>query len=564
MATQYLPKNEKPKNGIAGLKHIRHDILSGIVVSLVSLPLSSGIAIASGAPPIVGLISAILAGLIFPFIGGAYMTIAGPAAGLAPALLAVMTHLGGAGDAEHLGEGYPFVLCVICMVGILQTILVLLRLAKFAAIIPISVVEGMLASIGLLIIVKQIPMFLGYTGKVHAHEFYQFITETPTFLSGAAPLVIALSVSTLGLLFALSALQKKFALLRIIPPQLLAVVFAVIFAQFANLRQLNPAFLISIPGSLFDNIHTPNFAELFQRTELWYAAIVGVITLTMIDGVESLATAMAVDRIDPFKRRSNPNRVLLAMGISNIASSMVGGLTIIPGGVKSKANIAAGGRTLWANFTNAICLIIYLVFAKDLIMMIPKGALAAVLIFTGWKMCEPAVWRHMASVGKEQLAVFAVTIVSTLATDLLWGIGIGTGMTLALNFTLSRFASVSSVRSLKQLPTLTKSFTSLFTNPVVQYEVHPKEYRLVLGRTVNCFNSYLLADEISKAPAEAETISIQILTEAGLVDHTACENLMYEVEESKHGKAPVQLTGLENFTKFSTHHDKCSYAAFPL
>lgn len=564
MSTPNSEPNQKPQNGIAGLKHLRQDILSGIVVSLVSLPLSSGIAIASGAPPIVGLISAILAGLIFPFVGGAYLTIAGPAAGLAPALLAVMTHLGGAGDAEHLGEGYPFLLCVICMVGILQIILVLLRLAKFAAMIPCSVVEGMLASIGLLIIVKQIPMFLGYTGKVHAHEFYQFITETPTFLSGMSPLVLTVSLSTLALLFTLSSLQKKIALFRVIPPQLLAVIFAIVLAQVLNLRQLNPSYLIAIPGSLFDNIHAPHFGELFQRTDLWYAAIIGVITLTMIDGVESLATAMAIDRIDPFKRRSNPNRVLLAMGISNIASSLVGGLTIIPGGVKSKANIAAGGRTLWANFTNAICLIIYLVFAKDLITMIPKGALAAVLIFTGWKMCEPAVWRHLASIGKEQLAVFTVTVISTLATDLLWGIGIGTALTLLLNFSLSRLAAVSTVRSLQELPSLTSSFTSLFSNPVVQYEVHPKEYRMVLGKAVNCFNSYLLTDEINKAPEESKKITIEVRPEAGLVDHTACENLMYEVEESMHGKRQVTVVGLENFSKFSQHHEKCSYAAIPL
>ncbi|MEY2611773.1 MAG: Bicarbonate transporter BicA, partial [Planctomycetota bacterium] len=155
-STDHRPiSTSKPQNGWKGLAHIRQDVLSGIVVSLVSLPLSSGIAIASGAPPIVGLISAIIAGIIFPFIGGAYLTIAGPAAGLAPAVLAVMAALGGAGDAETLGQGYHFLLCVIFMVGVLQIILVLLRLAKFASIIPIAVVEGMLASIGLLIMVKQ-------------------------------------------------------------------------------------------------------------------------------------------------------------------------------------------------------------------------------------------------------------------------------------------------------------------------------------------------------------------------------------------------------------------------
>ena len=166
-----------------------------------------------------------------------------------------------------------------------------------------------------------------------------------------------------------------------------------------------------------------------------------VVTLTMIDGVESLATAMAIDRIDPYHRKSQPNRLLFAMGVCNIASSLIGGLTIIPGGVKSKANIASGGRTLWANFTNAICLIIYMVFARDLINMIPKGVLASVLIYTGWKMCEPLVWNHIAHIGKEQLGIFTFTIVATLATDLLWGIIAGTVAKFAMNTYFFRKAS---------------------------------------------------------------------------------------------------------------------------
>ena len=133
---------EKPANGLKGLAHLRHDILSGVVVSLVSLPLSSGIAIASGVPPIYGLTSAIIAGLLFPFIGGAYMTISGPAAGLAPALVAVMTSLGGAGDADATGPGYPWLLCVIFMVGCAQLLIALAGLARYAAAIPIAVVEG--------------------------------------------------------------------------------------------------------------------------------------------------------------------------------------------------------------------------------------------------------------------------------------------------------------------------------------------------------------------------------------------------------------------------------------
>ncbi|MBI3864827.1 MAG: SulP family inorganic anion transporter, partial [Planctomycetia bacterium] len=217
---------EAPQNGIRGLKHLRYDAVSGMVVSLVSLPLSSGIAIASGVPPIYGLISSIIAGLLFPFICGAYVTISGPAAGLAPALMAIMIAFGGAGDADHLGAGYPFLLVVICMVGVVQIVLSLLKLARFAAIIPVSVVEGMLAAIGLLIIVKQLPMFFGYIGQVHAHEFFDYVREAPSFAHGMTVPVFAVAAASLALLFTLGSLSRV-RLLKVVPPQLIAVIVGV-------------------------------------------------------------------------------------------------------------------------------------------------------------------------------------------------------------------------------------------------------------------------------------------------------------------------------------------------
>jgi carbonic anhydrase len=160
---------EKPQNGPAGLKHWRHDLLAGMVVSLVSVPFSLGIAVASGAPPVCGLISAIIAGLALPFLGGSYVTISGPAAGLAPALFAAMMLLG-RGDRAI---GYPLLLGAICLTGFVQVILARFKLARFAAIFPAAVVEGMLAAIGLLIIAKQLPLILGT--KFEEHEFWGII-----------------------------------------------------------------------------------------------------------------------------------------------------------------------------------------------------------------------------------------------------------------------------------------------------------------------------------------------------------------------------------------------------
>lgn len=539
-----------PSSGFGGVKYLRHDILSGMVVSLVSLPLSSGIAIASGVPPIYGLISAIIAGLIFPFIGGAYVTIAGPAAGLAPAIMAVMVALGGAGDAERVGDGYPLLLVVIFMVGVLQIILSLLKLARFAAIIPASVVEGMLASIGLLIIVKQLPMFFGYTQPVHAHEFFEFLQESPTFASGMTASVFAVSMITLVLLFALGSL-KRIKLLQVIPPQLIAVVVGVILGQIFQLGALGKGFLITLPEDSFHGFHLPSFGALWMREDLWYAAILGVITLTMIDGVESLATAMAVDRIDPLHRKSQPNRLLLAMGTCNIASSLVGGLTIIPGGVKSKVNVASGGRTLWANFTNALCLIVYLAVGREWINLIPKGCLAAVLIYTGWKMCEPLVWKHVAKIGREQLALFTLTVVATLFTDLLWGIVIGVAGKFTLNQVLYRRAmSVSQPDQPHQ--SLLRNMADFFRNPVKHRTLEGTDYHLYLNGPLVCFNTLKLNRELDQVPGEAKAVYIHLDESVGVVDHTSCETLLTVVRDS-HEHVPVEIIGLDRMRPLSAH-----------
>lgn len=548
----------KPENGLAGLKHIRHDILSGVVVSLVSLPLSSGIAIASGVPPIYGLISAIIAGLVFPLVGGAYVTIAGPAAGLAPAILAVMAGLGGIGDAEHVGAGYHFLLVVIFMVGCVQIVMALLKLARFAGVIPMSVVEGMLASIGLLIIVKQIPMFFGYGQPVHAHEFLEFVRDTPHYVASLNPAVFGVALFTISLLFLMGSL-KHWKVFKVIPPQLLAVTAGLIAGQVVG---LDPKFLIKLPANPFHGIHTPAFTELMGRRDLWYVAIMGVVTLTLIDGVESLATVMAIDRIDPFRRKSRPNRVLLAMGVCNIASSLVGGLTIIPGGVKSKANIASGGRTLWANFTNAICLIVYLLVAAPLIGLIPKGVLAAVLIYTGWKMCEPLVWKHMAHIGMEQLAIFTFTVMVTLATDLLWGIAAGVVAKFVLNLVLYRQA-IAATGDLVARPSLAQSALTLFRDPISSRELIDGCLHVYLDKPLVCFNSVELSRELGRLPAEAKALTIHLDAKSvGLIDHTSCENLMDVIREYSDSEVPVEIVGMEDMKPLS-HYHACTHVSMP-
>src|SRR4051812_23092964 len=252
MDKNLIVPNEKPRNGIAGLKHWRYDLVAGLMVSLTSLPFSLAIAIASGAPPVAGLMSAIIAGLIFPFLGGAYVTISGPAAGLAPALFAAMLALG----HGHLDTGYPLLLAVISMVGLVQMVLSKLGAAKLSAAFPVAVVEGMLASIGLIIIAKELPHFIGHDYKSHA--FFGIIAETPAELGLMDGKVFGVGLVCLALMFVLSlnSVRKRLA----VPPPLLVVLVGIALGSIVG---VDAHHRISIPDNvLAHGIVMPNFRGL--------------------------------------------------------------------------------------------------------------------------------------------------------------------------------------------------------------------------------------------------------------------------------------------------------------
>lgn len=537
----------KPENGVAGLRHWRHDLVAGLMVSIVSLPLSLGIAVASGAPPITGVISAIIAGLVFPLLGGSYVTISGPAAGLAPALLAGMTVLG-RGD---LAAGYPLLLVAIFFAGVVQVILSLAKAARVAAIFPTAVVEGMLASIGLLIFVKQLPHLFGVTFE--AHEFFEYVAEVPRRLAEMNAETFALGATCLALFFLLtSRLGARLPLLRRIPPQLTVVGVGIALAAVVG---LDPAFLVSIPDQLVEGIHLPHFGQVFADASLWWPIAQVVITLTLIDGVESLATTAAIDRIDPFKRRSNPDRTLMSMAVANMTSSLVGGLTIIPGGVKSKVCIIAGGRTLWANFYNAAFLLAFLVLIKDAIRMTPLPALAAVLMYTGYRMFEPRIWRHQAHAGREELAVFAITVLSTLLTDLLAGIVIGTVAQLVIDAYLAargaRLLDGAPVSRLAAVTMIPRTIVAMFRSPVARTEMQGGVYRLHLRGALVSFNSREIERALAAAPREARSTVLHF-ADVALIDHSTCDNLFaIHEEQTRAGRGGLELKGLERMRKLS-------------
>jgi carbonic anhydrase len=522
---------EKPRNGLAGLKHWRYDLRSGFTVAMISLPFSMGIAITSGAPPICGITSAIIAGFILPFLGGSYVTISGPAAGLAPALFAGMVTLGairlggGASKSELLAVGYPLVLVAIAIAGVVQVILAKLKVARLSAIFPASAIHGMLAAIGLMIIAKQIPLFMGV--KFEAHEFWEILREVPRHVESMNQEVFDLGVGCLVALFVLSALPGR--MLKVLPPPVWVFFAGTVVSTF--ILKLDKHYLIDVPRSLTHGVVLPRFGDVFSHAALWIPLAYLVVTLVLIDGTESLATIAAVDKIDTYRRRSDPDRTLLAMGVSNVASSVLGGLTIIPGIVKSTANILGGGRTQWANFYNACFLLMFVLLGSDLIDMVPLTVLAAILVFIGYKLCKPSVWRRVARVGTDEFVIFTTTVLVTVTTDLL--IGIATGIVLKLLLNLWYVGLWHTLRngSESAKPSFAVRFLSLFRNPVSRREFHEGAYHLYLDGPLVCFNLFHVIRELGKLPHDTQAVYLHLSTRVPLVDHTTAESLRHFEEE---------------------------------
>ncbi|MGO9252587.1 MAG: SulP family inorganic anion transporter [Mycobacterium sp.] len=546
---------EKPRNGLAGLKHWRYDLRSGFTVAMISLPFSMGIAITSGAPPICGIMSAIIAGFVLPFLGGSYVTISGPAAGLAPALFAGMILLGhtrlghAASQSELLAVGYPLVLVAIAIAGVLQVILAKLKVARLSAIFPAAAIQGMLAAIGLMIIVKQIPLVMGV--KFEAHEFWAVLGEVPRHVPSMSHQVFALGVGCLAALFVLAALPGR--LLKVMPPPVWVFIAGTVVSTF--ILKLDKPHLINVPDSLKRGIVFPHFGDAFAHAALWFPLAYLVVTLLLIDGTESLATIAAVDKLDVYRRRSDPDRTLLAMGVSNGASSLLGGLTIIPGIVKCTANIMGGGRTQWANFYNACFLLTFILLGRDLINMVPMTVLAAILVYIGYKLCRPAVWLNVARVGTGQFVVFTITVLVTVTTDLLIGIFTGIVLELLLNLWYVGLWHTLSHGPQSAKPSFAARFLSLFRNPVSQREADTDTYHLYLDGPLVCFNLFHVIRELGQLPHGTRTVYLHLSSRVPLVDHTTGEALQHFLEEfSGQDQSPtLVIEGWDHMRPLSKH-----------
>jgi MFS superfamily sulfate permease-like transporter len=407
-------------------RHLKDDIPAGIVVFLVALPLCLGIALASGAPLFSGLISGLVGGLIVSWLSGSQLAVSGPAAGLTVIVFNAIETIG----------SFQGLLVACVLAGVMQLVLGFLRAGIIGAFFPSAVIEGMLAAIGLILIIKQVPHATGYHTSYEGDESYMKETAHSSFMdlldafSGISPGSVVISAVALTLLILWNTTWlKKQKLLKLIPGPLVAVVWGVgynvVTRQFAPAWAVTAEHLVNLPVSekaadFFNNFMFPDFSYLTNPQVYVVAA-----TIAIIASLETLLSLEATDKLDPLKRIAPTNRELKAQGAGNIISGLLGGLPMTAVIVRSAANINAGGQTRVACFTHGAFLLLSVMFLAYYLNYIPLACLAAILLHTGYKLANPVLFKKFYQKGMSQFMPFAITIAAILITDLLKGMAIG-------------------------------------------------------------------------------------------------------------------------------------------
>ena len=418
-----------PKKGIQGLvENWKSDLIAAVSVALIALPLSLGIALAAGAPAMSGIFSAIVGGVVTTLYRGGHISVNGPAKGVIGVILLGITLMD-----DGSGQAFNYVLAAVVISGLIQMLLGILKLGRLADIFHSSVIHGILAAIGIIIFAKQIHVAMGTHSD--SPSIIQNLIDAVVFLPKANPFVLLIAITGLFLLLFHSKTNSRFFHLLPAPMWVIALSIPFVYAFnffdqqtlsfFGKPFEVGPHLLLDIPNTITDSIMHPNFSKI-NTIEFWTT----VFSILIITSIESLAIAKAVDKIDPYKRKTDLNKDLTGIGISTVAAGLIGGLPIIAVIIRSTVNIHNGAKTKWSNMYQGLLLLVFIVILSPIMRQVPLCAFAILLVYTGFKLASPAVFKQAYKQGTEQLIFFVGTMILTLYTNLL--IGLLGGLILAL------------------------------------------------------------------------------------------------------------------------------------
>ncbi len=514
------------------IKTLPKNMFSGLVVSLIALPLGLGLAMASEAPPIAGVITAIVGGIIVSVFGGSFVTISGPGNGLVGVVLIAITTLG-------LTATYAAIICS----GIILILLGFLRLGKLADYFPSSAIQGMLAAIGLIILGKQFHIMLG--NKIARDNGIDYLLEIPNTLitvvnyqdKGLIYAAIA-GVISLAIMVFYSKIRNKY--LQLIPATMWIVIVSVGFSYYYEfiLKTPNPisaAYMIpSIPNiqEIITDIPSPNF-DMIGTLSFWSS----VVALTLIASIESLLSIKAVDKLDVFKRRSNVNKDIKALGLATVVSGFLGGLNVVTVIARSSVNVNNGGSNRSSNLFHALFLVLFIVLFSTELTRIPLTALMAILVYTGYKLASPDVVRRIFTIGKEQLIIFFATLFVTLKVGLITGIVAGLIATFVIHIVVTKSLSL---------------FVKNILKPnVLMFKEENGGYFISVKHFCSFLNFNMLKNKLEAIPEESDVILDFSL--CGFVDHSVMENV-HDYQELFHKKGGnIGVIGLDILGTKSEH-----------
>lgn len=517
------PTSKIPADGLAGLKeNLSTDAISGFIVFLLALPLSLGIAKASDFPPLMGLITAIIGGIVVSFFAGSRLTIKGPAAGLIVIVAGAVADFGGGETGWHLALG------AMVVAGLIQILFGVFKLGKLADFFPLSAIHGMLAAIGLIIIAKQIPVLLDVNPAMTKGKGpIALLGSIPNFIANLDPKATMIGLVSLAIMLGWPYIKNK--AIKMIPAPLVVLLIAIPAELIMDFQHTEPAYALVHIGNLLENIKiNVDFSGIAQMGVF----IKYVIMFALVGTLESLLTVKAIDLLDPFKRKSNANKDLIAVGIGNTLAAVLGGLPMISEVARSSSNVNNGAKTRWANFFHGFFILVFVLLASHLIELIPNTALAAMLITVGIKLAHPKEFIHTFKIGKEQLAIFLVTIFLTMYEDLLVGIAAG----ILLKMIIHAFNGTP-ISSFFKAPT------------VVSFE--GDTYLVEIDKAAIFSNFLGIKRKLEEIPSGFNVIID--LKKTKLVDHSVMESLHHFQHDYESTGGTVRIEGLNDHKPTSEH-----------